>query len=42
MVVDASTSPMVLYVTNESYARKVAPRTFYHQSLKAWYIGPIS
>ena len=42
MVVDASTSPMNLYVTNETYAKKEAPWSFYHQDLQAWYVRSIT
>jgi hypothetical protein len=41
MVVDASMSPMTLYVTHEAFARKVNAGTFYSGPFKAWYIGPI-
>ena len=42
MVVDASTSPMTLYVTHETFARRVNSSTFYSDSFKAWYVGPIT
>ncbi len=42
MVVDASTSPMTLYVTHENFARKVNGSTRYCESFKAWYVGPIT
>ncbi|MCY3537072.1 MAG: hypothetical protein OXI08_02080 [Cyanobacteria bacterium MAG IRC4_bin_6] len=42
MVVDASETPMTLYVTNENYARQVNWSTFYSDSFKAWYVGPIT
>jgi len=42
MVVDVSSSPMVLYVTHENFARRVNPHTFYDQTRRAWYVGPIT
>ena len=42
MVVDASTDPMTLYVTHENFARRVNASTFYSDSFKAWYVGPIT
>lgn len=42
MVVDADTSPMHLYVTNERFAKRVNPRSFYHDTFRAWYVGPIT
>ena len=42
MVVDASTTPMTLYVTHEKFARRVNPSTYYGDSFKAWYVGPIT
>ncbi len=42
MVVDASTMPMALYVTNESYASKTNATTYYNDNFKAWYVGPIT
>lgn len=42
MVVDTSKTPMILYVTNQSYAQRVNQGTFYHNSFKAWYVGPIT
>ena len=42
MVVDASQSPMVLYVTHENFARKVNRYTFEIPVFKAWYVGPIT
>ncbi len=42
MVVDTSKTPMTLYVTNQSYAQRVNQGTFYHNSFKAWYVGPIT
>ena len=41
MVVDASESPMDLYVTNKSYAEKVNPSTSYSNLFQAWYAYPI-
>ena len=42
MVVDASETPMELYVTYENFARKVNSATFYSNTFKAWYVGPIT
>lgn len=42
MVIDASTKPMSLYVTHENFARRVNSSTFYSESFKAWYVGPIT
>ena len=42
MVVDASATPMELYVTYENFARKVNSATFYSNTFKAWYVGPIT
>lgn len=42
MVVDASTTPMTLYVTHEAFARKVNAGTSYNELFKAWYVGPIT
>ena len=42
MVVDASTTPMTLYVTHEQFARRVNPNTYYEVIFKAWYVGPIT
>lgn len=41
MVVDASTTPMNLYVTHENFAQRVNTGTFYNSTFKAWYVGPI-
>ena len=41
MVVDANTSPMDLYVTNETFARRVNPDTSYSSRFRAWYAYPI-
>lgn len=41
MVVYANTVPMVLYVTHENFARRVNSTTFYDDTFKAWYVGPI-
>ena len=41
MVVDASGTPMKLYVTNEKYARAVNKSTYYDKRLQAWYAYPI-
>ena len=37
MVVDASATPMNLYVTNEAFARRVNPLTFYSATYRAWF-----
>ncbi len=42
MVVDASSSPMELYVTHENFARRVNADTFYDQTRRAWSVGPIT
>lgn len=42
MVVDASTTPMTLYVTHENFARRVNPSTVFNNSFRAWYVGPIT
>lgn len=42
MVVDASSNPMILYVTHEHFARHVNSSTFYSESVKAWYVGSIT
>ena len=42
MVVDASSSPMELYVTHENFARRVNADTFYDQTRQAWSVGPIT
>jgi hypothetical protein len=42
MIVDASTKPMSLYVTHENFARRVNLSTFYSDSFRAWYVGPIT
>ena len=42
MVVDTSTNPMTLYVTHENFARRVNSSTYYGDSVKAWYVGPIT
>ncbi len=42
MVVDASETPMALYVTYENFARKVNSATFYSNTFKAWYVGSIT
>lgn len=42
MVVDASRTPMHLYVTHENYARKINSDTYYSESFKAWYVGLIT
>ena len=41
MIVDASRSPMVLYVTHENFARAVNPSTRYSGTFGAWYVGSI-
>lgn len=42
MVVDASQTPMELYVTHENFARRVNAETTYDLTFKAWYVGPIT
>ena len=42
MVVHAVDGALNLYVTNESFARKQTPTTFYSDFLKAWYHSTIS
>ena len=42
MVVDTSTKPMTLYVTHENFARRVNSSTYYHDSVMAWYVGPVT
>lgn len=42
MVVDASKTPMSLYVTHENFAKRVNPGSSYDYALKAWYVGPIT
>jgi len=42
MVVDASSTPMTLYVTHENFARRVNPDTYHDVTFKAWYVGPIT
>jgi hypothetical protein len=42
MIVDASTSPMTLFVTHEKFARRVYPETYHDSTFKAWYVGPIT
>ena len=41
MVVDASTTPMNLYVTNETFAKKINSAATYSDQFKAWYVCPI-
>jgi len=41
MVVDASTTPMTLYVTHGHFARTINGNTSYNHSFRAWYVGPI-
>ena len=41
MVVDAGATPMNLYVTNETFAKRVNPSTYYDQGHKAWFTYPI-
>jgi hypothetical protein len=41
MVVDAGPSPMNLYVTNETFAKRVNPDTSYSDRFRAWFVGPI-
>ena len=42
MVVNANTTPMILYVTHENFARRVNSFTFYDDTFKAWYVGSIT
>ncbi len=42
MVVDASATPMKLFVTNEAFARKVNSLTFYDATFKAWFAYAIT
>ena len=42
MIVDASKSPMVLYVTHGNFAKKANSDTFYSDPSKAWYVGAIT
>lgn len=42
MVVDASTTPMKLYVTHVNFAKRVNSNTFYNDYFKAWYVGYIT
>jgi len=42
LVVDANTMPMSLYVTNENFAKRCNPKTYFNYDLKAWYVCPIT
>lgn len=42
MIVDASTSPMTLYVIHEAFASHVNAATYYDKRFKGWYVGPIT
>ena len=42
MVVDTGASPMILYLTNENFARRFNPGTFYKDVVRAWYVGRIT
>ena len=42
MAVDASTTPMALYVTHENFARRVNSSTHYSDLFRAWYVGLIT
>ena len=42
MVVDASTTPMTLYVTHENFAKRVTPSAWHSDAFKAWWVGPIT
>ena len=33
---------MMLYVTHENFARRVNSYTYYDQTKRAWYVGPIT
>lgn len=41
MVVRISHLEMTLFVTNETFARKVTPATYFDDALQAWYVCPI-
>ncbi|WP_419855302.1 ComEC/Rec2 family competence protein [Candidatus Poriferisodalis sp.] len=41
MVVDAGTSPMTLYVTNETFAKSKNSLSTWSSRYQAWYVGPI-
>jgi len=42
MVVAAGTNPMTLYVTHENFARRINSSTYFSDTYKAWYVGPIT
>lgn len=42
MVVDASTTPMNLYVTHENFARRINSKISYNTAFRAWHVGPIT
>lgn len=42
MIVDANSTPMVLYVTHKNFASRVYPSTYYDDTFKAWYVGCIT
>ncbi len=42
MIVDASSKPMVLYVTHKNFAKRVNPLTSYNTTFQAWYVGSIT
>lgn len=42
MVVNASITPMTLYVTHVNFAKRVNSETFYDDGFKAWYVGYIT
>ena len=42
MLVNAGQTPMALYVTHENYARRANAFTFWDDTIKAWYVGPVA
>lgn len=42
MIVDVGAVPMDLYVTHKNYAQKVNANTWYHETLKGYYVGGIT
>lgn len=41
MVVDCTGDNLSVYLTNENFARKVNPYTFFNEKYKAWYLKDI-
>jgi hypothetical protein len=39
MIVNADISPMQLFITNETFARKENPRTWYSPDFQGWFLG---